>query len=72
MLTDPVCVTWRLLYVDNKGILVVEEPVEFQGKHEEADTIIAFHASKITGNMLVWSSDTDVIVILKGLVPKLA
>ena len=60
------------LYVDNKGILVVEEPAEFQGKHEEADTLIAFHASKITGNLLVRSSDTDVFVILIGLVPKLA
>ena len=40
------------LHVNSRGKLVVEEPAEFQGKHEEADTLIALHISKITGRIV--------------------
>ena len=48
------------------GMLVVVEPAEFQGKHEEADTLLAFHAYRIGGRIMVRSSDTDVLIILLG------
>ena len=46
----------------------VDQPSSLQSQHEEADTLIAFHARKISdGNILVRSSDTDVFIILLGL-----
>jgi hypothetical protein len=48
------------LRVNSMGILIVEEPTEFQGNHEEADTLLAFHAYRIGGRIMVRSSDTDV------------
>lgn len=44
--------------------VTVEQPVELQGKHEEADTLIALHVSNLAGNVVVRASDTDVLVIL--------
>ena len=55
------------LRVNSMGMLIVEEPTEFQGNHEEADTLLAFHAYKIGGRIMVRSSDTDVLIILVGL-----
>ena len=49
------------------GILIVEEPADFQGQHEEADTLIPFHTFKINGKVVIRSSDTDVVVILVAL-----
>ena len=68
----PALASHIILSLNNKRILVVEKPTEFQGKHEEADTLIAIHANKITGNLLARSSDADIIVILIRLMPKLA
>ena len=49
-------------------VLQIEEPNHLQCRHEEADTLIAFHANNIsTGNILVRSTDTDVFIILLGL-----
>ena len=49
-------------------LLQIEEPNHLQCRHEEADTLLAFHANNISkGNILVMSTDTDVIIILLGL-----
>ena len=53
--------------VNTMGILIVEEPADFQGQHEEADTLIPFHTFKINGKVVIRSSDTDVVVILVAL-----
>lgn len=46
-------------------------PVHLQGDHEEADTLIAFHIANITSStIIVRASDTDVLVILIGLLGK--
>ena len=60
-----------LLKVNQMGLLETEEPPEYQGDHEEADTLLAFHAYKIGGQVMVRSSDTDVLAVLVGLVPKM-
>ena len=59
------------LGVNAMGLLVVEKPEEFQGVHEEADTLIAFHAFKLAGRIMVRSSDTDVLVILTGMATRM-
>lgn len=45
----------------------VHKPENFQGNHEEADTLLIFHASQCYGNVVIRSSDTDVIVLLLGM-----
>jgi hypothetical protein len=53
---------------NDDGLLQTEEPNHLQCQHEEADTLIAFHTKSIsTGNILVRSTDTDVLIILLGL-----
>ncbi|KAK3877966.1 hypothetical protein Pcinc_017368 [Petrolisthes cinctipes] len=59
------------LKTDSSGMLVVEEPSKFQGQHEEADTLMTFHAYRIGGRVVVRSSDTDVVVILIALAAKM-
>ena len=44
--------------------LKIERPTEFQAEHTEADTLIALHASQEEGDIIVRSSDTDVLVKL--------
>ena len=60
------------LWVNSMGTLSAEQPGELQGRHEEADTLIAFHVYNISGKVIVRSSGTDVLVILVGLVPKMS
>ena len=49
-------------------MLEIEEPQHLQCQHEEADTLLALHANNISsGNILVSSFDTDVLIILLGL-----
>ena len=48
--------------------MIVDRPIHLQGKHEEADTLIAFHAANMEGNIVVRASDTDVLVILVGMI----
>ena len=43
-------------------------PAHPQGSHEEADTLLAFHASCVAGNAVIRASDTDVLVILLGMI----
>ena len=45
----------------------VVKPAYLQGDHEEADTLIAFHAVNICSNIVVRASDTDVLIILIGM-----
>ena len=53
---------------NNDHDLVITEQVNLQSQHEEADTLVAFHAKQAPeGNILVRSTDTDVLVILLGL-----
>ena len=52
----------------HNNILETTEPVYLQCQHEEADTLIAFHVKAVTGNVLVRSTDTGVLVILLRLV----
>ena len=53
---------------NNEHDRVITEPVNLQSRHEEADTLDAFHAKQAPeGNILIWSTDTDVLVILLGL-----
>ena len=48
--------------------LETEKPYHLQCQHEEADTLLAFHANSISsGTILVRSTDTDVLIILLGL-----
>ena len=54
---------------DQQEKISVTKPPHLQGDHEEADTLIAFHAANITAkHTIVRASDTDVIVILIGAV----
>ena len=53
---------------NKEEVLVIEEPNQLQCQHEEADKLLAFHANRISsGNILVRSTDTDVLIILLGL-----
>ena len=47
--------------------MTVDYPHSLQVKHEEADTLLAFHAAHVPGSVLVRASDTDVMVILFGM-----
>ena len=65
----------KIVYISHGGTCMEmrnkEEVLEIEGpqcQHEEADTLLAFHANNISnGNILVISSDTDVLIILLGL-----
>ena len=54
-----------LFQKDVNGVLLTETPIIMQAEHEEADTLIAFHASQISSRrVMIRSSETDVLVIL--------
>ena len=57
----------RILYCPNVNRMLVDCPSYLQGKHEEADTLTAFHTASVPDCVLVRSSDTDVVVILVGM-----
>ena len=57
----------RITFNQINGTMNVEYPQSLQGKHEEADTLLAFHAAYVPGSVVVRTSDTDVIVILMGM-----
>ena len=59
------CITYTFNATEN--IMKVEHPPHLQGIHEEADTLIAFHVNHVKGHILVRASDTDVLVILLGM-----
>ena len=60
-------------YENTESGLKVSIPADLQGKHEEADTVIAHHGKVLCGkSILVRSSDTDVLIILLALVGRLA
>ena len=50
---------------DENFLLQVDEPDLLQVHHKDDDKLIAFHTSNITsGNIVVRSSDTDVIIMI--------
>lgn len=55
-------------YCSAANLAVHTEETEFECQHEEADTRIVFHISKVpeNSNILVKASDTDVLIILLG------
>jgi len=57
----------RLSFCSIQQKMLVDTPDHLQGSHEEADTLLAFHASCIRGNVVVRASDTDVLIILLGM-----
>ena len=48
----------------------VDHPVSYQAMHEEADTLVAYHAAQSIGNVLVRASDADVLMILLHMIAK--
>ena len=48
--------------------MAVTYPQDFHGTHEEADTLIAFHVAQAKGDLIVRACDTDVLIILLGMV----
>ena len=46
----------------------VGHPAHPQVSHEEADTLLAFHASSVAGNAVIRASNTEVLVILLGMI----
>ncbi|KAG1714730.1 Cyclic nucleotide-gated channel cone photoreceptor subunit alpha [Nymphon striatum] len=59
------CVTYTFNATEN--IMTGEHPHNLQGTHEETDTLIAFHVNHVKDHILVRASDTDVLVILLGM-----
>ena len=56
---------------DADGQILTDEPEHLQARHEEADTLIAFHARRVEdapNHIMIRSTDTDVLVILIALV----
>ena len=51
-------------------INTVQHPESYQGVHEEADSLIAFHLSQSKGNIMVRGTDTDILIILLGMLGK--
>lgn len=59
------CLRIEFNEINNKMSIV--QPENLQGTHEEADTLLAYHAATASGNLLVRASDTDVMVIIIGM-----
>ena len=53
---------------NSHSMSLVGYPAHPQGSHEEADTLLAFHASSVARNAMIRASDTDVSVILQGMI----
>ena len=53
---------------NKEDVLEIVKPNHLQCQHEEADTLLAFQANRISsGNILVRSTDTNFLIILLGL-----
>ena len=52
----------------NSNVIRTENPFLFCPSHQEADTKIIYHASKISSdsNIVIKCSDTDIVVIMSG------
>ena len=59
------CIRLKNHQPENK--ISVDRPEVLQGDHEEADTLIGFHASHTNGTLLIRASDTDVLIIILGM-----
>ena len=52
---------------DERHQITITTPPEYQGDHEEADTLIAFHVATLRDqNIVIRATDIDVLVILIG------
>ena len=45
----------------------MSNPINFHEHHEEADSLITFHMSQSKGNLIVRGTDTDILIILLGM-----
>lgn len=57
----------RLAFNEFDSKIKIEHPIHLQGSHEEANTLLAFHAANAVENIVVRASDTDVMDILLGM-----
>ena len=48
----------------------VSKPADLQGEHDEADTLMTYHAAASEGIVVVRATDTDVLIILLGMIAK--
>ena len=60
----------RMVALAPRLTLKVSFPEEMQGKQDEADTLLAFHASKSEGQLVIRSFATDVLIIIPGMMIK--
>ena len=68
----------KKLYVSQGGGCVcidavantIDKPGHFQGIHDEADRLVAFHIAQCKGNVVVRGTDTDLLIILLGMLGK--
>lgn len=51
--------------------MITKQPENLQCDHEEADTLVALHVSKVSGNIIVTASGTDIFVVLLGLLRRM-
>lgn len=57
----------RLIFHQSENKMAVDTLDVLQGDHEEADTVLAFHASHTHGSLIIRASDTDVLIIILGM-----
>ena len=48
----------------------ISSPSNLQGSHSEADTLVAFHAAASEGAAVIRATDTDVLIIILGMLAK--
>ena len=48
----------------------VSKPANLQGNHSEADTLVAYHAAASEGRVVIRATDTDILIILLGMIAK--
>ena len=66
----------KLLFVSHGGHCLkihgkdVSYPTNLQGTHSEADTLVAYHANASDGRIVIRATDTDVLIILLGMLAK--
>ena len=60
----------RLIFRQSENKMAVDVPDVLQGDHEEADTLLAFNASHTHGSLIIRASDTDVLIIILGMLER--
>lgn len=62
---------WQYSFDSALQYIIIDQPENLQGNNEEADTLVALHVSTVDGNITVRASDTDIVVILLGLLGRM-